>query len=89
MTCTKTPADRRRDSETYNAEYRRNRKTTLDRARYRCEIQTDVCTGKATTCDHILPVSQGGTHALSNLRAACSPQDRRRRRRIPQASQHH
>ena len=79
MTWTKSADDRRRDAQTYNAEYRRNRKITLERASYRCEIRTgDVCIGRATTVDHIIPASAGGGNALSNLRAACVPCHRRK-----------
>lgn len=79
MTWRKTPDDRRRDAQVYGAEYRRNRAATLKRAGWRCEIRTEgICTGRATTCDHIIPVSQGGGHELGNLRAACAPCHRRK-----------
>lgn len=70
------PTDReskRRSDATYNdPEYRRNRVACLERARHRCEIALeDICEGRATQTDHIVAVSLGGTHALSNLRAAC------------------
>ena len=74
MPWSKDPASRRRSNATYNAEYRRNRPLALERARYRCEIRIEgTCTYHATQADHIVPVIQGGTHALSNLRAACEP----------------
>ena len=68
------PTDReskRRSDATYNAEYRRNRKICLERARWRCEIRLEGCTRRATQADHITPVSRGGGHGLGNLRAAC------------------
>jgi 5-methylcytosine-specific restriction endonuclease McrA len=74
------PEKRRRDRQVYgSAEYKRNRAVTMRRADWRCEIRTEgICTFRATTCDHIVPVSAGGTHALSNLRAACGPCHRRK-----------
>jgi len=72
------PTDReskRRSDATYSdPEYQRNRRTCLENARHRCEIRIEgVCTHRATQVDHIIPVSQGGTHALANLRASCQP----------------
>jgi 5-methylcytosine-specific restriction endonuclease McrA len=32
-----------------------------------------ICTGEATTWDHIVPLSQGGTDHYSNMRPACRP----------------
>ncbi|MGH9169101.1 MAG: HNH endonuclease, partial [Acidimicrobiia bacterium] len=31
------------------------------------------CPRPATTADHVVPVSRGGSHALSNLVPACGP----------------
>jgi len=36
-----------------------------------CAIRLPGCEGVATTVDHIVPVADGGTDALSNLRPAC------------------
>lgn len=38
-----------------------------------CQIGGPGCAGKATEVDHILPVSEGGTDDLANLRAVCAP----------------
>lgn len=75
MPWTKTPQDRRRDSRTYGSpEYKRNRTLAMRRDKWRCQIQEPgICIGAASTCDHIVPVTQGGTHRLDNLRAACGP----------------
>jgi hypothetical protein len=47
--------------------YQRNRAIVLSRSGFRCQI----CGGYADTADHVLPLAKGGTHHLSNLRAAC------------------
>jgi 5-methylcytosine-specific restriction endonuclease McrA len=62
--------EQRGGSDTYNAEYRRNAAICKRRANGHCER----C-GKAArnlAADHITPVSQGGTHDLSNLQALCA-----------------
>ena len=54
-------------------EYWRNRARVLRRALNRCQIRlANICTGTATQTDHIKPVSEGGTDAEANLRAACA-----------------
>lgn len=50
-----------------STEYKKNRLITLDNSNHTCHY----CGHPATTADHILPVSQGGGHELSNLLAAC------------------
>lgn len=66
----KTPADRKRDAKTYGPEYRRNRAVVLRQAAGQCS----QCgrRDKPLQTDHIIPVTQGGTHAIANLRAICS-----------------
>jgi 5-methylcytosine-specific restriction enzyme A len=51
------------------------RKRVLARDRYRCQIMHDgVCTGQATTVDHIRPLAEGGDLLDErNMRAACLP----------------
>lgn len=51
-----------------SAEYKRNRKITLETNNYLCHY----CNGEANTADHIVPVSKGGGHELSNLLPACT-----------------
>jgi 5-methylcytosine-specific restriction enzyme A len=66
----KTAADREHDARTYGtAEYRRNRAIARRRADGRCE----QCGHPHTTlqCDHIIPLADGGTHDLGNLRMVC------------------
>ena len=71
MTWRKTPAGRRRDSQVYgDPEYRRNRDLARRRAAGFCE----QCHHRhpRLQCDHVIPVSQGGGHALANLRMLCA-----------------
>jgi 5-methylcytosine-specific restriction endonuclease McrA len=47
--------------------YVRNRLVVLEAAGWRC-----VICGKPAKCvDHVVPLSRGGDHRLSNLRAMC------------------
>lgn len=63
------PDARRRSAETYgDPEYQRNRKAALRRAGRRCE---KCQSWKDVQVDHVIPVSQGGTHALANLMVLC------------------
>lgn len=65
---------RRQSDATYSdPEYRRNRPLAMKRDRYRCQIRASGCLGGASMCDHIVNRANGGTHALSNLQAACVP----------------
>jgi 5-methylcytosine-specific restriction endonuclease McrA len=72
---------RRQDTETYGSpEYKRNRAAALRRSGGRCECQgecgqhTGPCPDRTrrVQTDHITPVSQGGGHALKNLRCLCA-----------------
>jgi 5-methylcytosine-specific restriction protein A len=73
----KTRADRQRDAVTYGPEYRRNRAVAMRRAGGRCEQLLDNgqrCGSRdRVQCDHIIPVTQHGTHHLDNLRVLCKP----------------
>lgn len=66
---------RRKSYRVYNApEYKHNRMVALARDGYRCQVPKrdgSLCLKPAWTVDHIKPVSKGGTHHPSNLRAAC------------------
>lgn len=70
MTWKKTPEDRRNDAKNYGPEYKRNRAVVLRQAGGRCA----ECgrRDRRIQVDHITPVSQGGGHAVENLRALCS-----------------
>ncbi len=49
-----------------SAEYKRNRKAVIGLPCARCHADPP------STADHIVPISQGGTHDLANLRPLCS-----------------
>jgi 5-methylcytosine-specific restriction endonuclease McrA len=49
--------------------YRHNRLVVLADAMGQCYVAG--CRRPATTADHIVPLSAGGSHALTNLRACC------------------
>jgi HNH endonuclease len=67
----KTAADRQRDAEIYaDPEYRRNRAAAKRRAVGRCEGCRHP--HSRLQCDHVIPVSQGGTHDLANLHMLCA-----------------
>lgn len=52
---------------TYGRRWQRVRLVVLTAAGWRC----GYCHASAGTADHVIPVPRGGTHALSNLVAAC------------------
>ena len=71
MAWRKTPADRQRDAQVYgSAEYKRNRAAARRRANGHCE--GCHCRHDRLQCDHITPVTKGGTHHLDNLRMLCT-----------------
>jgi len=37
----------------------------------KCYLKLEGCTGEYKHLDHVIPLSRGGLHALSNLRPAC------------------
>jgi 5-methylcytosine-specific restriction endonuclease McrA len=69
VTWRKTPQDRQRDAKVYGPEYRLNRAAVMRAAAGRCA----ECHHRHARlqCDHVIPVTQGGSHAVSNLRAVC------------------
>ena len=59
---------RRRTAITYGPEYRRNRRLAVLRAGGYCE----QCSHKhRLSCDHRIPVTQGGSHDPANLQMLC------------------
>lgn len=76
-----SPEKRARDAKTYDAEYRKNRAIAKRRANGRCEYLEDGrrCGSRdRVQCDHIIPVTQGGTHHLDNLRILCARHHRQK-----------
>lgn len=75
MPWSKTPEDRRRDAKVYRSpEYLRNKKIVRRRSGGRCEVTENgrPCGSRdRVQCDHVIPVTQGGTHHLENLRDTC------------------
>ncbi len=47
-----------------------------------CWLRLPGCTGLATTKDHVVPHSHGGTDDLENLRPACKPCNSKRQNRV-------
>lgn len=70
MAWKKTDADRAADAAFYSdPAYKRNKAIVRRRANGRCE----QCGHRhPTQCDHIIPRTKGGGHALDNLRMLCS-----------------
>lgn len=54
--------------------WRRIRRAVLDRDGWRCQwpVGEDVCGARAVTAGHIIRRAEGGTDALTNLRAECA-----------------
>ncbi|WP_328478506.1 HNH endonuclease [Actinoplanes sp. NBC_00393] len=53
----------------YNYQYQLNRRTLLEGSPL-CSLCGLIV---ATTADHVVPLSRGGTNELTNLRPACGP----------------
>lgn len=61
-------------SRTTTSAHKRRRLRVLGRAAYRCQIRySDICIGTATDCDHIVPLTEGGTDTDDNCQSACRP----------------
>lgn len=56
-------------------DWAKRKATTMRRAGNQCQAidNSARCTLPATEVDHIINVAEGGTHALSNLAALCTP----------------
>lgn len=62
-------------------EWRGLRSTVFARDDYTC--QYCGARGGQLECDHVVPVSRGGSHALANLATACKPCNRSKRAKTP------
>ncbi|MEO3937410.1 HNH endonuclease [Dermatophilaceae bacterium Soc4.6] len=51
-----------------------SKRSVLKRDRHRCAY----CAGKATTVDHVVPISRGGASSWLNTVASCSPCNNRK-----------
>src|ERR1700733_6754577 len=60
-------------TERFGSGWARLSAAVLKRDRYECQLQLPGCLGRATTADHIIPKSRGGTATMDNLQAACRP----------------
>lgn len=61
-------AAREHSNATYGAEWKRARAAALARAGRRCQKCSST---QEIQVDHVIPVSQGGSHAASNLQVLC------------------
>lgn len=71
MAWKKTAASRKADASFYGSvEYKANRALARQRAGGRCE----ECSHRHSRlqCDHVIPHTQGGSHALANLKMLCA-----------------
>ena len=60
-----------RQARGLGAEFELAKRLVIERDGGRCRMRLPGCTGVATTADHIVPRSHGGTADPSNLRASC------------------
>jgi 5-methylcytosine-specific restriction protein A len=59
---------------TISKRWKQIRVAVLKRDGYICQLKyLDVCIGRATICDHIVPDSEGGAPSMANGQAACVP----------------
>lgn len=56
---------------TGNREWRKVRAWVIDRAKGRCEVRADGCTGHADHVHHVVLRAQGGADTPDNLLASC------------------
>jgi 5-methylcytosine-specific restriction endonuclease McrA len=70
-----SPEKRKRDQQVYgDPVYKRNKAVVRRRSGGRCEVVENgrMCGSRdRVQCDHVIPVTQGGTHNIENLRDTC------------------
>lgn len=59
-------------------QYAKNRQHRFERARGRCEMCGVALQPAEWDCDHLVPISKGGTNDITNLRVVCRPCHRRK-----------
>lgn len=60
-----------RSNYPYPSDWSKRRAVVLARDNGVCQLGLPGCTSVAKQVDHIVPLSRGGNHDLSNLRASC------------------
>lgn len=65
-------AGRSRQARGLGGDWEATRLRILERDGWRCRIRGPRCRGRATTVDHVIPRSRGGSSRDDNLRAACT-----------------
>lgn len=61
-------------------QYAKNRKHRFERAHGRCEACGIALQPGEWECDHLVPIKDGGTNDVANLRVLCRPCHRRKTR---------
>lgn len=56
-----------------DAQYARNRQHRFERAHGKCEMCGTYLMPGLWQCDHIVPVSRGGSNDITNLQVLCRP----------------